>query len=130
MGVTTFPTTGHVEEEAGEDLMFRLLFLLGVLMCSCRDVPTVLVLRAQAWSMADVVFLQVPLLPSTMHMFNEDVLPKLKKGMALINTSRGGERQLFTLLGCGRRQTPTSEEESVFDHTFSFPSTERRRAAF
>lgn len=36
------------------------------------------------------MFLQVPLFPSTKHMFNEDVLPKLKRGMALINTSRGG----------------------------------------
>lgn len=39
-----------------------------------------------------MVFLQAPLLPSTRHMLNEDVLPKLKKGMTLINTSRGGER--------------------------------------
>lgn len=38
-----------------------------------------------------MVFLQVPLLPSTRHMINDDVLPKLKKGMTLINTSRGGE---------------------------------------
>ncbi|CAN0238365.1 unnamed protein product, partial [Laminaria digitata] len=44
----------------------------------------------QAWRESDVVFLQVPLLPSTRHMFNKDILPKLKKGMALINTSRGG----------------------------------------
>lgn len=52
--------------------------------------------RIQAWKEADVVFLQVPLLPATKHIFNEDVLPKLKKGMILINTSRGGER-LYTL---------------------------------
>ncbi|CAM9770698.1 unnamed protein product [Ascophyllum nodosum] len=44
----------------------------------------------EAWKEADVVFLQIPLLPSTKHIFNEDVLPKLKKGMILINTSRGG----------------------------------------
>ncbi|CAM9735813.1 unnamed protein product, partial [Sphacelaria rigidula] len=46
----------------------------------------------EAWRTADVIFLQVPLFPSTQHMFNEDVLPKLKKGVALINTSRGGAR--------------------------------------
>ncbi len=45
------------------------------------------------WPQADIVFLQVPLFPSTRHMINDDVLPKLKKGMTLINTSRGGERQ-------------------------------------
>lgn len=42
------------------------------------------------WPQADIVFLQVPLFPSTRHMINDDVLPKLKKGMTLINTSRGG----------------------------------------
>ncbi|CAM9401758.1 unnamed protein product [Hapterophycus canaliculatus] len=44
----------------------------------------------EVWPQADVVFLQVPLFPSTRHMINDDVLPKLKKGMTLINTSRGG----------------------------------------
>ncbi|CAM9665847.1 unnamed protein product [Scytosiphon promiscuus] len=44
----------------------------------------------EMWPQADIVFLQVPLLPSTRHMINDDVLPKLKKGMTLINTSRGG----------------------------------------
>jgi D-lactate dehydrogenase len=32
----------------------------------------------------------MPLLPATKHTLNKDVLPKLKKGMLLINTSRGG----------------------------------------
>ncbi|CAM9954277.1 unnamed protein product [Choristocarpus tenellus] len=31
-----------------------------------------------------------PLLPSTKHMFNTDTLPKLKRGVIVINTSRGG----------------------------------------
>jgi len=32
----------------------------------------------------------MPLLPATTHTINEDVLPMLKKGVILINTSRGG----------------------------------------
>ena len=32
----------------------------------------------------------MPLLPATKHTINDDVLPKLKKGVILINTSRGG----------------------------------------
>lgn len=43
-----------------------------------------------------MVFLQTPLLPSTKHMLNADVLPKLKRGMALINTSRGGTTHYFS----------------------------------
>lgn len=38
----------------------------------------------------DVIFLMMPLLPATKHTINADVLPKLKKGVLLINTSRGG----------------------------------------
>eukprot|EP00752_Nemacystus_decipiens_P002468 g2324.t1 len=52
----------------------------------------------EMWPQADVVFLQVPLLPSTRHMINDDVLPKLKKGMTLINTSRGGLVDTETLI--------------------------------
>jgi len=38
----------------------------------------------------DVIFLMMPLLPVTKHTINETVLPKMKKGVILINTSRGG----------------------------------------
>ncbi|CAN0230435.1 unnamed protein product [Pylaiella littoralis] len=52
----------------------------------------------EMWPEADIVFLQVPLFPSTRHMINDDVLPKLKKGMTLINTSRGGLVDTETLI--------------------------------
>eukprot|EP00978_Attheya_sp_CCMP212_P006276 scaffold14225_cov51-Attheya_sp.AAC.1 len=38
----------------------------------------------------DVIFLMMPLLPATHHTINENILPKLKKGVLLINTARGG----------------------------------------
>lgn len=38
----------------------------------------------------DVLFLMMPLLPSTHHTINMEALSKLKKGVILINTSRGG----------------------------------------
>jgi D-lactate dehydrogenase len=38
----------------------------------------------------DIIFLMMPLLPATYHIINEDTLPKLKHGVVLINTSRGG----------------------------------------
>ena len=39
---------------------------------------------------SDVLFLMMPLLPSTRHTINETALLKLKRGVLLINTSRGG----------------------------------------
>lgn len=39
---------------------------------------------------ADVIFLMMPLLPATKHTINMDVLPKLKDGILLVNTARGG----------------------------------------
>lgn len=41
-------------------------------------------------SHADVITLHVPLLPSTQHLINKALLPKIKQGAYLINTSRGG----------------------------------------
>lgn len=38
----------------------------------------------------DVIFLMMPLLPATKYTINDDVLPKLKKGVIIVNTSRGG----------------------------------------
>ena len=44
----------------------------------------------EVYAQADVIFLMMPLLPPTKHTINMDMLPKLKKGVILINTSRGG----------------------------------------
>ncbi|KAK1748750.1 D-lactate dehydrogenase-related protein [Skeletonema marinoi] len=46
--------------------------------------------KEEIYKQADVIFLMMPLLPATTHTINEDVLPMLKKGVILINTSRGG----------------------------------------
>eukprot|EP00611_Tribonema_gayanum_P008787 TRINITY_DN1841_c0_g2_i2.p1 TRINITY_DN1841_c0_g2~~TRINITY_DN1841_c0_g2_i2.p1 ORF type:complete len:511 (-),score=142.39 TRINITY_DN1841_c0_g2_i2:352-1884(-) len=44
----------------------------------------------EIWGTSTVIFLMTPLLPSTHHIFNSEVLPKLKRGVYIINTSRGG----------------------------------------
>ena len=44
----------------------------------------------EIYAQSDVLFLMMPLLPATKHTINDQVLPKLKKGVILINTSRGG----------------------------------------
>jgi D-lactate dehydrogenase len=42
------------------------------------------------YSASDIITLHVPLTPETKHMINKDTLPKLKKGVILLNTARGG----------------------------------------
>jgi D-lactate dehydrogenase len=39
---------------------------------------------------SDIISLHVPLTPETYHMINEDTIAKMKRGVMLINTSRGG----------------------------------------
>ncbi len=48
------------------------------------------VTQDELYAQSDVVFLMMPLLPQTTHTINMEMLPKLKKGVLLINTSRGG----------------------------------------
>ena len=45
--------------------------------------------KEEIYKRCDVIFLMMPLLPATKHTINADVLPQLKKGVLLINTSRG-----------------------------------------
>ncbi|CAJ1951996.1 unnamed protein product [Cylindrotheca closterium] len=48
------------------------------------------VTKDELYEQSDVIFLMMPLLPSTHHTLNMDTLPKLKQGVLLVNTSRGG----------------------------------------
>ena len=45
--------------------------------------------KEEIFSSSDILFLMMPLLPATYHTINDDALSKLKKGVVLINTSRG-----------------------------------------
>jgi D-lactate dehydrogenase len=42
------------------------------------------------WIVCDIITLHCPLLPQTRHLVNEETLSKMKDGVTLINTSRGG----------------------------------------
>eukprot|EP01082_Thalassiosira_pseudonana_P003975 g3223.t1 g3223 contig12:1654225-1655919(+) len=46
--------------------------------------------KEEIYKQSDIIFLMMPLLPQTKHTINSDVLPLLKPGVLLINTSRGG----------------------------------------
>lgn len=46
--------------------------------------------KEEIYAESDVIFLMMPLLPATRHTICDEVLPKLKRGVLLINTARGG----------------------------------------
>lgn len=48
------------------------------------------VTKDEIYTQSDVLFLMMPLLAPTRHTINMEMLPKLKEGVLLINTSRGG----------------------------------------
>jgi len=48
------------------------------------------VTQEEIFKNCDVIFLMMPLLPATKHTINAEVLSLLKKGVIIINTSRGG----------------------------------------
>ena len=41
------------------------------------------------WAESDIISLHCPLMPETHHLINKDSIAKMKKGVALLNTSRG-----------------------------------------
>ncbi len=44
----------------------------------------------QVWERSDFITLHVPLIPSTKHMINSETIAKMKNGVVIINTARGG----------------------------------------
>lgn len=44
----------------------------------------------EVWQNSDIISLYCPLLESTKHIINKDTISKMKKGVIIINTSRGG----------------------------------------
>lgn len=54
--------------------------------------------KEEIYKTCDIIFLMMPLLPATKHTINSEVLPLLKKGVIIINTSRGGLIETSALL--------------------------------
>eukprot|EP01083_Nonionella_stella_P123490 372092_1 len=46
--------------------------------------------RDYIYEEADIIFLMMPLLPTTKHTINTDAVSKMKDGVLLVNTARGG----------------------------------------
>ena len=80
----------------------------------------------ELWARSDVISFHCPLTEENRHMVNRDSIAKMKKGVMLINTSRGGLIDSEALLGgikerrIGGACLDVYEEESdVFFHDFS-----------
>ena len=80
----------------------------------------------EIWEKADVISFHCPLTDETKHMVNRDSIAKMKKGVVLINTSRGALIDSEALLdGIKDRQVGAAcldvyeEESDVFFHDFS-----------
>lgn len=56
---------------------------------ACLDLGMRYLPLDEVLAQADIISLHVPLLPSTYHLINADSLARMKKGVILINTSRG-----------------------------------------
>jgi len=52
----------------------------------------------QLYAQSDIISLHVPLIPQTEHMINRETMAKMKPGVMLINTSRGGLMQAKDLI--------------------------------
>lgn len=44
----------------------------------------------ELWARSDIISLHCPLLPATEHMVNKETISKMKDGVVIVNTSRGG----------------------------------------
>ena len=80
----------------------------------------------EIWEKADVISFHCPLTDETKHMVNRDTIAKMKKGVVLVNTSRGALIDSEALLdGIKDRQIGAAcldvyeEESDVFFHDFS-----------
>ncbi|BCH25038.1 lactate dehydrogenase [Mesorhizobium sp. L-8-3] len=56
---------------------------------ACETLGAEYISRAEIFARSDILSLHCPLTPETHHMIRSDTLPQLKRGVMLINTSRG-----------------------------------------
>ncbi len=55
-----------------------------------KDLGATYTTKEDIYQNADIIFLMMPLFPATKHTINMEVISKVKKGVLIINTSRGG----------------------------------------
>lgn len=71
---------------------------------AARKIGVEYVTRDELYKEADIISLHCPLLPSTRHMIDGSAVAKMKKGVVLINTSRGELVDVTALIGGLRKK--------------------------
>ena len=81
---------------------------------------------AEIWARSDIISLHCPLTDETRHMINAESISRMKKGIVILNTSRGALIDSEALLdGIKNRQVGAAcldvyeEESNIFFHDFS-----------
>ena len=70
----------------------------------------------EIWKQADMISLHTPLLPETKHMINTETIAKMKDGVILINTARGGLIDTSALLKAIRNKKFSHVALDVIEH--------------
>ena len=91
-----------------------------------RDLPVTYVDSAQILAESDILSLHVPLLPETFHFIRAETIAQLKRGVLVLNTSRGGLIETHALVEAlksghvgGAALDVYEEEAGIFFHDLS-----------
>jgi len=91
LGVIGLGTIGRIVADRGRGLKLRVIAFDPVLTKErAAELGVELVELEHLFAEADIITVHTPLTPKTKNLINDDVVPKLKKGVLLVNCARGG----------------------------------------
>ena len=91
LGVIGLGTIGRIVADRAQGLKMNVIGFDPVLTAErARDIGVELVSLDELWKRADIITVHTPLTPQTKGIINDEVVPKLKKGVLLVNCARGG----------------------------------------
>ncbi len=91
LGVIGLGTIGRIVADRAKGLKMQVIAFDPVLTAErAAALGVELVDLETLWASADVITVHTPLNPHTKGLINDDVVPKLKKGVLLVNCARGG----------------------------------------
>lgn len=80
----------------------------------------------EIWAQADVISLHTPLTDANFHLINEETIGKMKDGVVLINTARGGLIDSDALIGAVERGKIGAAGLDVIENEFSLYYYDRK----
>jgi D-3-phosphoglycerate dehydrogenase len=91
LGVIGLGTIGRIVADRAKGLKMHVVAFDPVLTADrAAALGVELVSLDAVWAAADIITVHTPLTPQTKGLVNDDVVPKLKKGVLLVNCARGG----------------------------------------